>query len=127
MARGGACDGGGLAGEELQVVGDASVDEGLDELDGVGHVNVVVAGALGDEDAAFEFGGVGDRGVGSVGVGVIRRQAKESFGVDGVVVAPVGDGGNGYAGTDAVGVGHGIESEVAPPAPAPATERLGGE
>ena len=68
VAGGGAGDGVGLAREELQVVGDASVDEGLDELDGVGHVDVVVAGALGDEEMAFEFGGVGDGGVDGVDV-----------------------------------------------------------
>ena len=60
VACGGAGDGVGFAREELQVVGDAGVDEWLDELDGVGHVDVVVAGALGDEETAFEFRGVGD-------------------------------------------------------------------
>jgi len=68
VACGGAGDGVGFAREELEVVGDASVDEGLEELDGVGHVYVVVACALGYEETALDLGGVGDRGVGRVDV-----------------------------------------------------------
>lgn len=42
----GAGDGMGLAGVELEVVGDAGFDQLLQELDGVFHVDVVVAGAV---------------------------------------------------------------------------------
>ncbi len=125
VARLGAGDGVGLAREELQVIGNAGVDEWLEELDGVGEVDVVVAGALGDEEAAFEVGGVGDGGVGGVDGSVGGGKAEVALGVGGVVVAPVGDGSYGDAGTDAVGMGHGVQGEAAAPAPAPPADALG--
>ena len=53
----GAGDGVGLAGIELEVVGTLGLDELLDKLDGVLHVDVVIAGAMDEEEMALEVGG----------------------------------------------------------------------
>jgi hypothetical protein len=42
-----------FAGIDLKVIRDASLDELLNELDGVLNVNVVVAGSMGQEQAAL--------------------------------------------------------------------------
>ena len=118
-------DGMGFARVELEIVGYLRFDEFLDVLDGVLHVDVVVAGAVDEEQAAVEFGGGVDDGEVLVAFGEVGGQAHVALGVDRVVVAPVGDGCDGDAGAEAVRVAEGVEGEGAAPTPTPPAEALG--
>lgn len=60
-----------------------------------------------------------------VSFGVFLRGVHVAFGVDAVVVLPVGDGGNGYAGAVGLAVCHGHEGFVASVAPPPDADSLG--
>ena len=76
-----------------------------------------------DEEMAVEIGcGVEDREVvvAFCKVGGVHV----ALGVDGIVVAAIGDGGDGDAGAEAVGVGDGVEGEGATPAPSPPAETI---
>ena len=57
----------------------------------------------------------------AITAGIFDGQAQVSLGINRIIIAPVGDWGDGDAGAEAVRVRHGIERERAAPAPAPPT------
>ena len=114
-----------LVREEELVVVDAGRVQSLHQLHGVLEVDVVVGGAVDQQVLALEVLGVGRRGVEIVTVGVLLRGAHEPFGVDVVVVAPVGDGcdGDGHL-EGTVATEHRQRREVTAEAPAPDADAL---
>src|SRR5580704_16719287 len=89
----------------------AGFDQRFDHLDAVLEMDVVVAGAVHEQQRSVQLvGDFGEVEVGVAGGGFVGGQAVIAFGVDGIVVAPTGDGGNCGAGFEYVGVGEGVES-----------------
>ena len=115
----------GFARVNLQIVGNAGLDQFLGVLNRVFEVYVVIARAMRDEQAPFQIcRGAGDGKVFVAGC-EFAGQAEVSLGVDRVVVMPVSDGSDGDAGAEAIGVRECVEGECASPTPAPPAETLG--
>src|SRR5580658_4559604 len=100
------------AGQKQEIVGLAGGDQGLGQFYGVFEIDVVVGEAVHDEQRAGEIRRVGEDVADFVGLGVLLRRAEIAFGVGGVVVGIVDDGGAGDAGFEHIGAadgGHGGE------------------
>ncbi|KPK75073.1 MAG: hypothetical protein AMJ79_12595, partial [Phycisphaerae bacterium SM23_30] len=80
--------------------------DGFDELEGVVGVDVVIDHAVEDEHVSLEAIDIVHGGAEFVTFGVGLGGAHVSFGVDGVVVAPVGDAGRVAGDLEGVGVFH---------------------
>src|SRR5258708_22241575 len=65
-----------------------------------------------------------DHGKVLVAIWKLRRKAQVALSVDGIVVAPIGDGSHGNSRLEAVGVGERVEGKGAAPAPSPPAEAL---
>ena len=74
------------------LVGLAGLLEGIHHLEGVGEEHVVVLDVVQEQEAALEIGGGVDGGAVFVAFGVLEGGAEVALGVNGVVVAPIGDG-----------------------------------
>ena len=94
-------------------------DESCRILQRIEVMDIVVGRARNEQQAPFQIRRMGNGSRLFVAVAVFFGGAHEPFGVNGVVVSPVGYGGNGYPGTiDSVAGRHGHEcfvSAVAPP------------
>src|SRR5215469_9445831 len=80
-----------LVGVEHEIVLLPGVDQALDHLNGVLHMNIVVDGAVDFQQMAMQVIGEIYRRAFLVGSFIFREQATVALGVDGVVVMPVGD------------------------------------
>ena len=99
--------------------GDVGLHEGFGELGGIAVVHVVIGCAVADEEGTVELLGARHR-VAVVAGGVFLGRAHIALGIDSVVVAVVGDGCHGHAGSeDAAALGHGHQRVEAAVAPAP--------
>ena len=98
-----------LARKELQIIRDAGIDQRLKKLDGVGHVDVIIAGAERDEHASLQICRRSCDRCRLVSGFILRGQAEIALGVDRIVVAKIGHGSDCNASLEAIGVGHGIE------------------
>ena len=89
--------------------------ESLDQLHGVVGVNVVVGGAIIDQQAAFEVLGVSHHGCFVVTLLIFLRKPHIALGVDRVVVAEISDGRGSARGAKNVGVAQEAKSRGGPP------------
>ena len=87
--------------EELERL--ARAEEGVGEFHAVLEVDVVVGGAVDEEEFALKAVGVGEDVAVAVAGDVFRGEAEVAFGVVGVVVGPIDDGGARDAGAEEVG------------------------
>jgi hypothetical protein len=88
-------------GEQLEVL--AGAEQGVGEFEGVPEIDVVVAGAVHEEERAAQLVGVGQQGGGWVDGAARDRKAEVAFGVVGIVVEPVGDRRPGHGGVIDIG------------------------
>ena len=96
----------------------------IHHLHGVLEVHVVVTGAMDFEQIAFQIGREIHRGAPGVGIRIVFGQAHIALGVNRVVQAPIRNRGNRDPGLEHIGVGHGIEGEVAAIAPSPKAQTI---
>ena len=71
------------------------LDKAFCQLVGVLYVYVVVCSTVAEKEVAFELADVVHGGIGVVAGSILCGRAHVAFGVNGIVVAPIGDGGYG--------------------------------
>jgi len=100
------------AGEESAFISFSGAVEGVDELEGVGGVDIVVDEAVHDEEVSFKLIDIVEDGSQLIAAGILLGGAHVAFGPDGIVVAPIGGSGAVNGGVEDVRVleqGHGGE------------------
>src|SRR5581483_4033175 len=100
----------------------ASIDQRVHELHRVLEVNVIVSSTVRQQQAPVELLSKVNRRTCPISLRILLWQAHIAFGVNGIVIQPVGDRRNRNAGFESVGVSQGVRSHEAAVAPSPPAE-----
>ncbi len=112
-------------GVELHLEGLIQLYQLLGIFGAVLEVDVVVGHAMHEQEAAMQLLSAAEGGGEAVVLAILLGRAHEAFAVDGVVVAPVGDGSHGHTGAEhGTPFAHAHQRHVATEAPAPDADAL---